>query len=108
LYQSEFPVWTEVKVLTLFRLSDTVEKMREYFKKNHLDEANWKIMTSTHESDLRELASLLDFKYRRVAEDEFEHSLAILAADREGVLIGRAEGAESRPEEIIKKIKKIK
>lgn len=80
---------------------DTPEKMRDYAKKRALDPAHWEFITSNSESDIRELSALLDFKYKKDAAGEFEHSFSIIALDSDGVVKGRLDGVDIKPADLI-------
>ncbi len=85
---------------------DTPDVMRKFAEKHELPFPDWMFITSQQESHLRELSSLIDFKYRKVAEDEFEHSYGVVALDPQGRVIGRIEGSEMKPKELAKKMRK--
>ncbi len=84
---------------------DRPEQMKKFAIKNGLSYPKWRMITSANESDLRELSGLIDFKYKKVADDEFEHSLGIIGLNASGVVVGRIEGAGMKPEELVKQFK---
>jgi protein SCO1/2 len=87
--------------------NDTPKAMAQYADKHHLDLKNWTFLTTTTESNVRELSTLIDFKYKALPTGEFEHSYAMIALDSEGRIIGRTDGAEMKPKEIAEVLNKI-
>lgn len=79
---------------------DSPAKMLDYATKNKLDLEHWSFLTTKNESDVREISTLIDFKYKELPEGEFEHSYALVLLDPEGRVIGRTEGAEMKPKTI--------
>lgn len=73
---------------------DTPAIMKKYATKHHLDLNQWNFLTNKDESNVRELSTLIDFKYKHLPNGEFEHSFAIVGLDTEGRIIGRTEGAQ--------------
>jgi protein SCO1/2 len=77
--------------------NDTPEAFQKYAKKNHLSLDQWTFLTNKDESNVREISTLIDFKYKSLPSGEFEHSFALVALDKEGRIIGRTEGSEMNP-----------
>jgi len=73
---------------------DTPALMKKYATKHHLDLNQWNFLTNKDESNVRELSTLIDFKYKSLPNGEFEHSFAIVGLDAEGRILGRTEGAQ--------------
>lgn len=84
---------------------DTAEKLATYAKKNELAAPSWKLITTPNESDLRELGGLLDYKFKRLPDGEFEHSLALLLLSEKGEVLSRIEGMRMKPEELLDALK---
>lgn len=84
---------------------DTAEKLANYAKKNELTAPSWKLITTPNESDLRELSGLLDYKFKRLPDGEFEHSLALLLLSEKGEVLSRIEGMRMKPEELLDALK---
>lgn len=80
---------------------DTAEKLKAYATKNELVAPSWRLMTSAKESTLREMAGLLDYKYKKLPDGEFEHSLALLLLSPKGEVLSRIEGAGMKPDELL-------
>lgn len=87
---------------------DTPAVMLKYAGKNKLDLANWNFLTTKDESDMREISTLIDFKYKSLPSGEFEHSYALVLLDPEGRIIGRTEGSEMNPKSLSDLIQKQK
>lgn len=80
---------------------DTPAAMTRYAKKHGLAFPKWRFITSRRESDVRELASLIDFKYKKVGNGDFEHSFGIAALDASGRLIGSTIGATMEEKDLV-------
>lgn len=80
---------------------DTPAAMTQYAKKHGLAFPKWRFITSRSESDVRELASLIDFKYKKVGKGDFEHSFGIAALDAGGRLIGSTIGATMEEKDLV-------
>lgn len=94
-------------VLFTFDLkNDTPEAMKKYALKNHIDLNQWTFLTNKDESNVREVSTLIDFKYKSLPTGEFEHSFALVALDTEGRVIGRTEGSEMNAKEFSNLINK--
>lgn len=85
---------------------DTPENMRKYAKKNKLKSPKWRFITSKNESDIRELSSLIDFKYKKLEDGEFDHSFGIVALDHEGRILGSSIGTKMKPADLVGFFKK--
>ncbi len=77
--------------------NDTPEVFQKYAKKHHINLNQWTFLTNKDESNVREISTLIDFKYKSLPKGEFEHSFALVALDKEGRIIGRTEGSEMNP-----------
>ncbi|MGZ3773857.1 MAG: SCO family protein [Pseudobdellovibrionaceae bacterium] len=78
-------------------IHDTPKTTLEYAEKNKLSYPQWTFLTTTKEIAVRELSTLIDFKFKKLDNGEFEHSYAIIALDSEGRIVGRTEGSEMNP-----------
>lgn len=81
--------------------NDTPKVMQKYIKKQKLKSPPWNFLTTKSESDVRELAALLDFKFKKMDNGEFDHSFAIIVLDKNGVIKGRREGTNLKPKELL-------
>lgn len=80
---------------------DTPAAMTNYAKKHGLSFPKWRFITSRREPDVRELASLIDFKYKKLGNGDFEHSFGIAALDASGRMIGSTIGATMEENDLV-------
>lgn len=80
---------------------DTPAAMAKYAKKHGLAFPKWRFITSRKEADVRELSALIDFKYKKLGNGDFEHSFGIAALDASGRLIGSTIGATMKEEDLV-------
>ena len=88
---------TQFILVTFDTAHDSPKVMLKYAQKNKIPLSNWTFLTAKNESSVRQLSTLIDFKYKKLESGEFEHSYAIIALDKEGRIIGRTEGSEMMP-----------
>lgn len=81
--------------------NDSPAAMKRYAEKNKLAFPTWRFLTSKNDSDVRELASLIDFKYKKIGNGDFEHSFGIVALDAQGRVIGSTIGAAMKEKDLI-------
>lgn len=99
---------TQFLLVTFDTINDTPEAVLKYVEKNKIETPRWSFLTSTNETQVRELSTLIDFKYKKLESGEFEHSYALIALDSEGRIVGRTEGAQMEPQVIADIINKLK
>lgn len=80
---------------------DTPAAMKKYAEKRGLAFPKWRFLTTKNDQDLRELSSLIDFKYKKMANGEFEHSFGIVALDSRGRVLGSTVGAAMAEKDLI-------
>lgn len=80
---------------------DTPAVMKKYADKHALAAPKWRFLTSKNEQDVRELSSLIDFKYKKIGNGDFEHSFGIVALDDHGRVLGSTIGAEMAEKDLI-------
>ncbi|HJV25162.1 MAG TPA: SCO family protein [Aromatoleum sp.] len=80
---------------------DTPAAMKKFAGKHSLEFPQWRFITARNESDLRELSSLIEFKYRKIANGDFEHSFGIAALDAEGRMIGSTIGSSMEEKDLV-------
>lgn len=97
---------TQFILVTFDPLHDDSAAMLQFAEKNKLDLKRWSFLTTTKESHVRELSTLIDFKYKKLESGEFEHSYAIIALDENGQIIGRTEGSQMMPQSIAELLNK--
>ena len=80
---------------------DTPAVMKKYADKHALAFPKWRFLTSKNEQDVRELSSLIDFKYKKIGNGDFEHSFGIVALDGRGRVLGSTIGAAMAEKDLI-------
>lgn len=85
---------------------DTPAVMQQYAKKHQLAYPEWRFITSKNEADVRELASLIDFKYKKIGDGDYEHSFGIVALDASGRVLGSTIGATMKEQDLVPLLKK--
>ncbi len=88
--------------------NDKPVQMKKFAKIHGLDLSRWSFITSRKESELRELAGVLDFKYKKKGNGDYDHSLALMALDADGVVRARIEGAGMKTAELVTAISNMK
>lgn len=88
---------------------DTPEKMRAFGVKRGLDFKHWSLITQKDESNLRELAGVLGFKYQKQeGGTEFSHAFLITVLDSEGLIKASLEGANKDVAPFVAEVEKLK
>lgn len=85
---------------------DTPAAMKKYAAEHQLAYPEWRFITSKNEADVRELASLIDFKYKKTGDGDFEHSFGIVALDASGRVLGSTIGATMKEQDLVPLFKK--
>jgi protein SCO1 len=85
---------------------DTPEVMKKYAAKHQLAFPKWRFITTKNDADVRELASLVDFKYKKIADGDFEHSFGLVALDASGRVLGSTIGATMKEQDLVLLFKK--
>lgn len=70
---------------------DTPEVLKRFAGAHGLDEAQWTLLRS-EDPDVRELAAVLDVRYKQEANGHFAHSNVVTLLDARGEIIHRKEG----------------
>ncbi|MGE5681430.1 MAG: SCO family protein, partial [Bacillota bacterium] len=83
---------------------DTPKALAEYAKTRELDQSRWKLLTGRHE-EIKELAALLGFKYKKGEKGDYIHSNLINVFNRQGELVFQHEGLNKGTEDIVEKVK---
>lgn len=84
---------------------DTPKAMKAFVKKRKLDAKQWSFYTNKDEKRIRELATVLNFKYAKEKNGEFTHSYLIGVLDNQGVLTARVDGMNKDPKKLLKAIR---
>jgi protein SCO1/2 len=85
---------------------DTPAAMKKYAEKRSLAFPKWRFLTSKNDQDVRELSSLIDFKYKKIGNGDFEHSFGIVALDSMGRVLGSTVGAAMAEKDLIPLLEK--
>lgn len=88
---------TQFVLVSFDTVKDTPDLLKAYAQKNQLKFPQWTFLMTKKEGHVRELSSIIDFKYKKLESGEFEHSYAIILLDSKGVIKGRTEGSEMNP-----------
>jgi protein SCO1 len=95
-----------IVLVTMDPERDTPEQMNAFARKSNLNTQRWQLLTST-ESNIRELAVLLNMKYKKELDGEISHSNIISVLNREGEVVMQMEGLGIEPDEIVEAIEKL-
>jgi len=76
---------------------DSPRTLAELAKKRGLDPSRWSL-ASPRAQDVRSVAGVLDVRYRKLANGEFNHTSALLLLDRDGRIVARTERIGGAPD----------
>lgn len=76
---------------------DTPPTLSALARKRGLDPARWSL-ASPRAQDVRSVAGVLDVRYRKLANGEFNHTSVLLLLDREGRIVARTERIGGAPD----------
>jgi protein SCO1 len=93
-----------IVLVTMDPARDTPARMQEFAASNRLDPKRWVLLTS-EQDDIRELAALLNMKYKTELDGEISHSNIISVLNAKGEIIHQAEGLGVEPDETVNAIK---
>lgn len=85
---------------------DTPSVMKKFAKTQALAFPQWRFVTSKNDQDVRELASLIDFKYKNLGNGDFDHSFGMVAVDSLGRVLGSTVGAAMREKDLVPLLEK--
>ena len=85
---------------------DSPKTLLEYSKKQNLDLSRWELLTG-NKDDIRSLAVLLGFKYKKNENGDYSHSNLINVFNREGEIVFQHEGLNKDIQDIVKELKRI-
>lgn len=81
---------------------DTPNVMKDYAEKRKLS-SQWKLFTAQDDKAPREIANLLDIKYKKMENGmDYDHSFVIAVLSADGVVKGRQVGADKDPKDLAK------
>ena len=93
-----------IVLVTMDPARDTPERLLDFAKSNNLDPNRWTLLTS-EQDNIRELAALLNMKYKVELDGEISHSNIITVLNENGEIIHQAEGLGVEPDETVNAIK---
>lgn len=93
-----------IVLVTMDPARDTPERLLQFAKSNNLDPTRWTLLTS-EQDNIRELAALLNMKYKTELDGEISHSNIITVLSETGEIIHQAEGLGVEPDETVNAIK---
>lgn len=93
-----------IVLITMDPARDTPERLKAFAESNRLDPKRWTLITS-EQDNIRELAALLNMKYKLELDGEISHSNIISVLDADGEIIHQAEGLGIEPDETVNAIK---
>lgn len=82
---------------------DIPEKLKQFAMDSGLDKSNW-ILLNGSESSVREMAAVLNVKYKKTTDVHYAHSNIISILDLKGEISFQSEGLGKDPEIIVNKI----
>lgn len=80
--------------------NDTAKVMKAY-KENRKLGPQWTFLTAKKDTEIRELAVLLDFKYQKIEGGDFTHSFMILGLDEKGNMKERLSEANGNKDKFV-------
>jgi protein SCO1/2 len=84
--------------------TDKPSRLKTYAEQMDLDLNKWSLLHGK-EGNIKEVASMLGFKYNKFYNGSFSHSNLMTALNSEGEIIFQQEGLELAPENMLKAIK---
>ncbi|MGE5432354.1 MAG: SCO family protein [Syntrophomonadaceae bacterium] len=85
---------------------DSPKTLLDYAKRQNLDLSRWELLTG-NKDDVRSLAALLGFKYKKNENGDYVHSNLINVFNREGEVVLQHEGLNKDIQDIVKELKVI-
>ena len=80
--------------------TDTPKGLKNYAKAHGLDLKKWTLLHGS-QAQVRELAAILDVRYKKIKDGDFEHSNVISILDSEGVIKHQQVGLNQDPTETL-------
>ncbi|MGE5401516.1 MAG: SCO family protein [Ignavibacteriales bacterium] len=85
---------------------DTPQALKEYSQRMNLDLNRWELMTGS-QSDVRKLAALLGFRYKKDEKGDYIHSNLINVLNKQGELVLQHEGLNRDVNDVVRSLDKI-
>ncbi|MBI4819498.1 MAG: SCO family protein [Deltaproteobacteria bacterium] len=82
---------------------DSEAKLQATVERHQLDRSQWKLARTSKET-LRELAAIVDLKYRKESDGNIQHSSVLTLIDSTGRITGRFEGLGRELEPIVARL----
>lgn len=84
---------------------DTPEQLQDFAQEHHFGPA-WRLLRGNQE-DVRELAAVLNFKYRKTSQKDYAHSAMITVLDREGEVVHQQVGLSGGAQERLSALRRL-
>ena len=86
-----------VVLISLDPAHDTPAVLRETATKRKIDTTRW-LLAAPAPSDVRKIAGVLDVRYRRLADGNFNHTSVLILLDAQGRIVARTEQMGPKPD----------
>jgi protein SCO1/2 len=83
-------------------IHDKPDTLKRFMKEEELNPEQWTMLSGT-ESNIRELAAVLGFKYKKSSLMDYAHSNLITLLNEKGEIVEQLEGFEENREKFINK-----
>ena len=90
-------------IVSIDPIHDRPDTLSRFMKKEKMDEKYWTMLTGT-ETNIRELAAVLGFKYKTSSLMDYAHSNLITVLNPEGEIVEQINGFGTDKKKIIKKV----
>jgi len=90
-------------IVSIDPIHDRPDTLSRFMKKEKMDEKYWTMLTGT-ETNIRELAAVLGFKYKKSSLMDYAHSNLITVLNPEGEIVEQINGFGTDKKKIIKKV----
>ena len=87
-------------------IHDKPDTLKRFMKEEELNPEHWTMLSGT-ESNIRELAAVLGFKYKKSSLMDYAHSNLITLLNEKGEIVEQLEGFEENREKFINKAIKL-
>jgi len=75
-----------VLLISFDSVHDTPQQLEQLLRSHGADPSRW-TFSSAHETDARKISALLGFRYRKLPDGSFDHSLLITLLDSQGQVV---------------------
>ena len=84
---------------------DRPDTLSKFMRKEKMDEKHWTMFVST-ETNIRELAAVLGFKYKKSSLMDYAHSNLITVLNAKGEIVKQKDGLGTERSELVEELKK--